>query len=393
MNASIDINTDKRVIDNNAINKKYSHDEKIKYLDEAIRNGGYYGDDGTWNSIVVFSGDNHVYRVRVETLIIKDNSIFLKFYPKDNKRLYTIPGGSIAKEVSNIEQAKNECKEEARIVVKNIQSTGVTYKEYIDPPKWAISSQPVNWNGNFTEVYVAEYDKKYNGHIDKVDEDRFMMTGKFYNINKVFQYLRKEHKQALQVIYPNGFNIIKTESQNIDKEELLDSVIKTLIDNGFNPKVSKQSRSAFINNKRHFLSDGSTICISGFLNKDVKRASSLLNEKFKDTGIQCTPDNYGTIFLSIGSDILTEKALSAEDRNSLDPSDFGIPSLRKFPLHDKAHVIQAIRFFNTVDKKHEKELAYNIIKAMNLYGIDFSIVGERNRLKTYLDYIDISLDV
>lgn len=385
MNSTIDINTEKRVIDNNAKDKKYSHEEKIKYLEEAIRNGGYYGEDGTWNSIMVFTGDNHVYRIRVETLIIKDDSIFLKFYPRDNKRVYTVPGGSISKDISNMEQAINECKEEARIVVKNIQSTGITYKEITNPPKWAVSSQPVNWNGNFTEVYVAEYDKKYIGHINKVDEDKFMMTGKFYTIDKVYPYLRKEHKQALNIIYPNRFDDIKTESCNIDRSELLDSAIKTLIDNGYNPKISKQSKNAFINNKPSFLTDGSTICISGFLNKDVKPAAKLLNDTFKDIGVHCTPDNYGTIFLSIGSDVLIDTSLTDDERKSLRSSEFGIPSLRKFPLHDKAHVIEAIRFFNTVDRKHEKELAYNLIKMMRRYGIDFTIVGERNRLKTYLD--------
>jgi 8-oxo-dGTP pyrophosphatase MutT (NUDIX family) len=293
MYSEVDLNLQTRVIDNNSKNNKYSHDEKIKYLEDAIKAGGYYGEDGTWNSIVVFSGDNHIYRVRVETLIIKnDNYIFLKFLSKKNdkdKRRYLVPGGSISKDVSNIDQAINECKEEARIVVKNIQATGITYKELTTPPKWAVSSQAVNWNGNFTEVYVADYDKKYNGHIEKVDEDKFMITGKFYDLNKIFPYLRKEHKDALKLIYPNRF-----------------------------------------------------------------------------------------------SNIVKENALTTKERKKLDSSKFGIPSLRKFPLHDKDHVIQAIRFFNTVDKKYEKELAENIIKAMKHYGIKFSVIGERNRLQSYL---------
>ena len=187
---TVDLDIEKRVIDNNSKDKKYTHDEKIKYLEDAIRNGGYYGDDGTWNSITVFSGDSHVYRVRVETLIIKDNdSVFLKFIPRDHqrgKRTYLIPGGSTAKDISNFDQAINECKEEARILVKNIQSSGITYKEYNTPPNWAILSQHVNWNGSFTEVYVAEYDKEFNGKINKVDEDKFMLTGKFYKLHEKY---------------------------------------------------------------------------------------------------------------------------------------------------------------------------------------------------------------
>ena len=176
----------------------------------------------------------------------------------------------------------NECKEEAKILVKNIQSTGITYKEITTPPKWAINSQAVNWNGNFTEIYVAEYDKKYDGHIDKVDQDKFMASGRFYEINKVYPILKKEHKDALKLIYPNRF-------------------------------------------KR--------------LSKD--------------------------------KNIVVEKPLTAKERNKLDDSQFGIPSLRKYPLHDKKHVILAIRMFNRVDRYHERELAKNIISAMNKYNIKY----------------------
>ena len=72
------------------------------------------------------------------------------------------------------------------------------------------------------------------------------------------------------------------------------------------------------------------------------------------------------------------------DRNSLPNSTFGIPSQRKFPLNDKAHVLAAIRMFNRVDREHEKELAHNIIKAMDKYGIKSDMVGKKNRLQTYL---------
>jgi 8-oxo-dGTP pyrophosphatase MutT (NUDIX family) len=293
-----DIDIENRVIDNKDENNKYTHDEKIKYLEDAIRNGGYYGDDGTWNSIAVFSGDKRIYRIRVETLIIKDDKfIYLKFLPKNrnrkDNRIYLVPGGSVSKDSSNMDQAINECKEEARITVKNIKSTGITYKESTYPSKLAIATQAVNWNGNYTEVYVAEYHKPYRGHIEKVDEDKFMITGKFYNIDKIYRYLRKEHKKALQIIYPNRFN-------------------------------------------------------------------------------------------GVSSKITMENTLTVDERNKLDNSQFGIPSLRKFPLHDRNHVMQAIRFFNTVDKEHERELASNIITAMNRYNINLSIIGERNRLRSYL---------
>ena len=202
-------------------NAKYSIEEKKKYLEEAIRNGGYYGDNGCWNSIMTFPNDKNVYRGRVETLIIKDDKfIFLKFLPRDSqnyKRTYTVPGGSFELNIPNDIQAINECIEEARIKISNIQASGITYKELKDPPKWAIEKQPVNWNGNYTEVYVGEYDGKYTGHIDKVDEDKFMITGKFYKLDEIFKYLKKEHKEALKVIYPNRFNSGKFVKESVNE--------------------------------------------------------------------------------------------------------------------------------------------------------------------------------
>ena len=84
------------------------------------------------------------------------------------------------------------------------------------------------------------------------------------------------------------------------------------------------------------------------------------------------------------SSVTTEEALTAKDRNALPDEAFGIPSQRRYPLHDKAHVMQAIRMFNHVDKAHEKELARNILKAMERFGISIDVIGDRNRLQNYL---------
>ena len=81
---------------------------------------------------------------------------------------------------------------------------------------------------------------------------------------------------------------------------------------------------------------------------------------------------------------ITEGKLPPKERNELDDIVFGIPSLRKYPLNDKVHVLAAIRMFNHVDSEHEKELAMNIIKKMKEYNISPDRVGDDNRLKKYL---------
>ncbi len=57
-----------------------------------------------------------------------------------------------------------------------------------------------------------------------------------------------------------------------------------------------------------------------------------------------------------------ESKIPTKERNKLDDSQFGIPSLRKYPLTDEEHVLQALRFFNKAPVEHKKELALNIQK-------------------------------
>lgn len=65
---------------------------------------------------------------------------------------------------------------------------------------------------------------------------------------------------------------------------------------------------------------------------------------------------------------------------------YGLPDLKKYPMPDSAHVRSAIKFFNYVDPKNEKELANAILKRMKEYGLTFDdfTVGEDNRFLKYI---------
>ena len=81
---------------------------------------------------------------------------------------------------------------------------------------------------------------------------------------------------------------------------------------------------------------------------------------------------------------LLEEKLSTKERNQLPDSEFGIPSQRRYPLHNREHVILAIKFFSHVDQEHEAELAHNIIRKMKKYNIPMDTVGKNNRLYKYI---------
>lgn len=70
---------------------------------------------------------------------------------------------------------------------------------------------------------------------------------------------------------------------------------------------------------------------------------------------------------------------------------YGVPELKKFPMPDKKHVKSAIRFFNYIDSKHEKELVKAILEKMDEYGMSFDDfgVGDENRFKKYIPEEDL----
>lgn len=78
---------------------------------------------------------------------------------------------------------------------------------------------------------------------------------------------------------------------------------------------------------------------------------------------------------------LLEEAIT----ESYDEKTYGIPSLKKYPMPDEKHVKSAIRFFNYVDEKHEKELADNINKKIKEFKMKDINVGPKNRFVKYCE--------
>ena len=103
---------------------------------------------------------------------------------------------------------------------------------------------------------------------------------------------------------------------------------------------------------------------------------------FSQPGISITDGSLGTEYTKE----FIEK-LEHSDDDEDDKHRYGIPSLKKFPMPDKRHVKSAIRFFNYVDPKHEKELANAILSRIKEFGMVLGediTVGDDNRFKKYL---------
>lgn len=178
--------------------------ESIRFLNEAPitpeKIFGFYN-NGIYNSIAVIDGKN--YRNRVECLIFKNGKIFLA---KDRYGKFIIPGGSAEDGISNIDQVANECKEEARICIKNIIDTNISYITHYENgriPNY-VKSLEHQWIGWYSTVFVAEFDTKYKGYIRDCDKDKRYLSGRFYNIPDVINDLREEWKDAINVYFKNN---------------------------------------------------------------------------------------------------------------------------------------------------------------------------------------------
>ncbi len=126
-----------------------------------------------------------------------------------------------------------------------------------------------------------------------------------------------------------------------------------------------------------------------------EQKDALMNSNKRVKYIKITDKKYEPFFkllLEMKGQIPTEKEIEnniamqpvmESTRSELPDSAFGIPEERKYPLDTEARVRSAIKFFNYVDARYEKQLAENILKAMKKFNITNVNVGEKNRFKKY----------
>lgn len=125
-----------------------------------------------------------------------------------------------------------------------------------------------------------------------------------------------------------------------------------------------------------------------FLNElSVAEILEICNRMLKEGFMQAKVAVYKKALQSIKSELsesitLNEAKLKAAERNELPDSAFGIPSKRKFPLNDPAHVKAAVKMFRHASPADRPELARRIKRAIKKFNLDIEI-GEDNPLHEY----------
>lgn len=202
-------------------------------IEEIRKNGGYYDINGLWNSIII-TDDNKFLRERVETFIFKiDQNRELQVYLRlNNDNTYRIPGGSVTKGISDKKQAYLECKEEARIIVKDMEYTGIHYIREFENCNEIGCNEPdkllnfIKWHGTYNKVYIGFFEAEYHGDIKRIDQDNDMYNnGKFYLIKDILPFISDSHKPIFDRVieYSKSIQDYKDDYFHITLEEYDDS--------------------------------------------------------------------------------------------------------------------------------------------------------------------------
>lgn len=71
------------------------------------------------------------------------------------------------------------------------------------------------------------------------------------------------------------------------------------------------------------------------------------------------------------------------NRSELDPSDYGLPEKKKYPMPDAKHVKLAIKFFNYADPEDQPKLATAIKRKAKKFGV-IPRCGKKNKFSEYI---------
>lgn len=105
---------------------------------------------------------------------------------------------------------------------------------------------------------------------------------------------------------------------------------------------------------------------------DIDDTDDLTDDDIDDLYYDVDPNDYPEEAYDQILKDMDEAALKASARNKLSDDQFGLPSQRKFPLHDKKHVKLAIQMFGHCPEKDRPELARNIKAAAAKFNMSLN---------------------
>jgi hypothetical protein len=260
-------------------------------------------------------------------------------------------------------------------------------------------------SGEFSKlVNKAKNPTEYSLYCSFVSEEKYKKMVK--KLNQVIKNADDYRYNILQLLkMPLGFENFNDKAMVCS--EFVGNILKEADESLPGKKPSLATPGEIVGPKFFHISKGflkdyqpshSKRTIENLMNKQVKKVkkfiteSSILGTSLEDPSVRVisTPivKKDEQPFIVKGENLNEAEvnslleALSAKDRKKLKDNDFGLPKLRKYPLIDDTHVYSAISYFNTVSKENEKELAGNILKAIDKFGLS-PTVSKNNRFSKY----------
>lgn len=175
-------------------------EDSIPEINETDNPNGFMW-EGQWNAVKWIDG--LPYRDVVQCLILKESEKLANSYEifiaTTNDQSYIIPGGSKELNVDDEVQVRAECREEAKIVIKDVHDTGLVSVYKTSPSQLSDKSIAKRiMHGKHASIFVAMYDRPYVGKIPKhLENANIYCNGKFVSLDMYFDKLYPAHRLAL----------------------------------------------------------------------------------------------------------------------------------------------------------------------------------------------------
>lgn len=217
--------------------------------------------------------------------------------------------------------------------------------------------------------------------MKKVIRLNFIMNENFKNFRE--ERITKSLYDKYRPIYPNLRHIrVDNNSEGVflsNKGEFV-AVLNCDLENGFITalEVSPKYRGSGI---ASYLLDKASNSF-GVHNLTVNKKNEEAIKLYKKKGYKVFKETSAMYYMTNGKvKTISEETLTKKERDRLPDEKFGIPSERSFPLHDRTHVVSAIRYFKYCPKLKRKELANNIQREAKKYGIT---IDEKSLVSKYI---------
>ena len=168
-----------------------------------------------------------------------------------------------------------------------------------DKTKWIVSLEITKkYRGYGLSKQILDYAVK-NMNCEYLSVNKNNEVAKKVYDKYGFKVYEESNTMYYMTIDKNVFKNIKESTDICDskRESVLNTTEELLKNMGKSPKISKSDREKWINHKQQMFGD--SLCIAGLGYDGLSSLCTKVNKEINPLGGHLTPDNYGTVFLSV----------------------------------------------------------------------------------------------